>query len=128
MTATILLIEEDEDVTFLLSRCLDKYGFNVIASNNSVKGIQLVRDHSPKTVIMGLMMPEMDGWQTCKEIRRFSKVPIIIFSPLSEASSISSVLDAGADYFLVKPVSIITLVSYLKNTVRCSGYDRRIML
>ncbi len=127
MTATILLIDDDKDITYLLGRCLNKYGYDVITSNHSGEGVQLARDHDPKTIIMDLMMPEMDGWQVCREIRSFSNVPIIIFSALSEANTITSALDAGADYFLVKPVSITTIVAYLRNAINCSGRARSLM-
>jgi DNA-binding response OmpR family regulator len=61
------------------------------------------------------MMPELDGRQVCTEIRKFSKVPIIIFSAFSEPDMIASVLDAGADYFLIKPASINMLITHIKN-------------
>ena len=80
MNNTILLIDDDEVETGLMSRLLNRFGFEVIVSNNSLEGLQLVSECDPAMVILDLMMPEMSGWEVCKEIRQFSDVHILIFS------------------------------------------------
>ncbi len=64
------------------------------------------------------MMPDMDGWQVCKATREFSSVPILILSALDEPSIVASVLDIGADDFLVKPVPSAVLIAHLNKLVR----------
>jgi DNA-binding response OmpR family regulator len=118
MSTKILLIDDEQEITSLLSRVLNKYGFDAITANSSVEGIQSVRENGPDTVILDLMMPDLNGKQVCAEIRKFSSVPIIIFSAFSEPDMIESVLDAGANFFLSKPASIPTLISHIKNAVQ----------
>jgi DNA-binding response OmpR family regulator len=64
------------------------------------------------------MMPDMDGWEVCKAIRKFSNVSILILSALNDPRMVASVLDAGADDFLVKPVPSSVLVAHLRKMVR----------
>jgi len=68
-------------------------------------------------VLMDLMMPRMDGWKTCKAIRGFSSVPIIILSALDEPGMVATALDAGADDYLVKPVTSGELMAHIQRLV-----------
>ena len=78
----------------------------------------MIKEHSPRLVILDLMMPDMDGWQVCKAARDFTNVPILILSALDEPSIVASVLDLGADDFLVKPVPSAVLVAHLNKLGR----------
>ena len=80
MTTKIIVIDDDTAVTDLLSVLLKSHGFEVRATNNSTEGLSLIRDENFDLVILDLMMPEMDGWEICKEVRSFSDVPIIVLS------------------------------------------------
>jgi len=102
MTTKIMVIDDDTAVTDLLSVLLKSNGFDVQVANNSNEGLNLVRDEKFDLVILDLMMPEMDGWEICKEVRSFSQVPIIVLSALNDPSMVASVLDAGADDYLTK--------------------------
>jgi two-component system KDP operon response regulator KdpE len=115
MPTKILLIDDDQGITGLLSRALSRSGFEVMATNNSSEGVRWARTYCPDIVITDLMMPEMNGWEVCKKIRTFSYVPIIVSSARNEPHVIASVLDAGADRYLVKPYSVGTLVAYIKS-------------
>ncbi len=64
------------------------------------------------------MMPGMDGWQVCSEVRKFSSVPIVIFSALDNPGLVASALDAGADDYLVKPVPSGVLIAHLNKLTR----------
>jgi DNA-binding response OmpR family regulator len=66
------------------------------------------------------MMPDMDGWAVCKEIRRFNDLPILILSALNDPIQIASILDAGADDYLTKPVASSVLLAHIKRLVRRS--------
>ncbi|MBK8420712.1 response regulator [Candidatus Villigracilis saccharophilus] len=74
----------------------------------------------PDVVLLDLMMPDQDGWQVCKSIRVFSNIPILILSAVNDPSIVASVLDAGADDFLVKPVPSGVLVAHIRKMVRQS--------
>ena len=118
MTTKVLVIDDDTAITELLSMLLKTHGFDVITSNSGHEGIQLVKDANPNIVLLDLMMPDKDGWEVCKAVRMFDNVPILILSAINDPSMIASVLDAGADDYLVKPVPSGTLVAHIKKLIR----------
>ncbi|MFH2039225.1 MAG: response regulator [Chloroflexota bacterium] len=118
MLTKVLVIDDDPDMTDLLSLLLKASGFEVLVCNYGEKGIQLTHDFSPNVIILDLMMIGMDGWQVCAAIREFSSIPILILTALDNPEIIVSALDAGADDFLTKPVSSSLLVSRLKTLTR----------
>ena len=121
MTKNIIVIDDDTAVTDLLSVLLRSHGFDVQATNNSVEGLGFIRDQNFDLVILDLMMPEMDGWEICKEVRSFSQVPIIVLSALNDPSMIASVLDAGADDYLTKPTPSRILVAHINRITKRNG-------
>ena len=121
MPKTILTIDDDVAITELLSMLLQSHGYNVITANSGESGVRTIQDKFPDVVILDLMMPGMDGWQVCKQTRRFSNVPILVLSALDDPSMIASALDAGADDYLVKPVSSNILVAHINKLIRRTG-------
>jgi DNA-binding response OmpR family regulator len=121
MTTKIIVIDDDTAVTDLLSVLLRSHGFDVRVTNNSAEGLGFIRDEQFDLVILDLMMPEMDGWEICKEVRAFSQVPIIVLSALNDPSMVASVLDAGADDYLTKPTPSRILVAHINRLTRRSG-------
>ena len=117
MATKILVIDDDTAITELLSMLLKTHGFEVITTNSGCEGIQLVREASPNVVLLDLMMPDKDGWEVSKAVRKFSNVPIVILSAINDPGMIASILDAGADDYLVKPVPSGTLVAHIKKLV-----------
>jgi two-component system OmpR family response regulator len=69
-------------------------------------------------VILDLLMPELDGWEVCEEIRKSTDVPILILSALGSPGSVAQALDVGADDYLIKPVHASLLASRLRTLVR----------
>jgi DNA-binding response OmpR family regulator len=118
MKLKVLTIDDDSSMTDLLSLLLCSYGLDVISANNGEKGLQLVCNEKPDLIMLDLTMPGVDGWQVCKAIRSFSKVPIIILSALDDPAIISSALDAGADDYLVKPIPSSVLIAHINNLTR----------
>jgi DNA-binding response OmpR family regulator len=118
MPTKILVIDDDIAITELMSMLLKTHGFEVLTSNISMEGVELARRFSPSVVLLDLMMPDMDGWQVCGAIRSFSNIPILILSAINDPSVVASVLDAGADDFLVKPVPSSVLVAHIRKMVR----------
>ncbi len=118
MNPVVLLIDDDPAMTELLSVFLKANGFDALIANNGREGLSLLRERSPRLVILDLMMPDMDGWQVCKAAREFTSVPILILSALDEPSIVASVLDMGADDFLTKPCPSAVLVAHLRKLVR----------
>lgn len=120
-TTKIIVIDDDTAVTDLLAVILRTHGFDVRVTNNSTDGMNLIRDEKFDLVILDLMMPEMDGWELCKEVRSFSQVPIIVLSALNDPSMVASVLDAGADDYLTKPTPSRILVAHINRLIRRNG-------
>jgi DNA-binding response OmpR family regulator len=114
----ILVIDDDIAITELMSMLLKTFGFEVTTTNIAEEGLRLVHEFEPHIILLDLMMPDIDGWQVCKRIRKTSNVPILVLSALNEPRMVASVLDAGADDFLVKPVPSGVLVANIKKLLR----------
>lgn len=114
----VLVIDDDPAMTELLSLLLRPAATEIFTANSGLDGISLVKAKSPDVIILDLMMPEMDGYEVCQEIRTFSKMPILILSALDMPGMVSKALDAGADDYLIKPVTSGILVAHLKNLLR----------
>jgi DNA-binding response OmpR family regulator len=118
MVIKILVIDDDTAITELLNMLLRTHGFEVITTNSGCEGIQLAMDANPNVVLLDLMMPDKDGWEVSKAVRKFSDVPILILSAINDPSMIASILDAGADDYLVKPVPSGMLIAHIKKLMR----------
>jgi len=114
----ILIIDDDPASTELIRILLASFPAEVISTNLPAEGIDLAKKLKPDLILLALWMPEMDGRQVCKAIRRSSSVPILILSALDSPETIAEVLDAGADDYLIKPVSQNILHAYIKKFLR----------
>jgi len=128
MTTKILVIDDDIAITELMSMLLRTHGFEVLTTNSGAEGVKLVREKLPNVVLLDLMMPDLDGWQVSKAVRAFSNVPILILSAINDPAMVASVLDAGADDFLVKPVPSSVLVANIRKMVRQTGTQEKLAL
>jgi DNA-binding response OmpR family regulator len=118
MNLKVLAIDDDHAMTELLTLLLKTHGFNVVTANTGEDGVSLALKETPDVIILDLMMPGMDGWQVCNQIRTFSIVPILVFSALDSPGMVASALDAGADDYLVKPVPSGVLIAHLTKLTR----------
>ncbi len=118
MTLQVLLIDDDPDVAVTLRTLLRGQDFDIQPVFSGREGIDTCREEDPDVVILDLLMPELDGWKVCEEIRQFSDVPILILSALGSPGSVAQALDAGADDYLIKPVHASLLASRLRTLVR----------
>jgi DNA-binding response OmpR family regulator len=114
----VLVIDDDKEMTDMLKVILEPNTFDVVAANSSVLGIDLVRQVKPEVVVLDLLMPDMDGWQVCKEIRKFSQVPILVLSAVSKPGMVARALDEGADDYLLKPMPSSMLIAHIKKLAR----------
>lgn len=108
----------------MLSVILEPKTFDVVAANNSIQGIDQVRQVKPDVVVLDLLMPDMDGWQVCKEIRKFSQVPILVLSAISKPGMVARALDEGADDYLLKPMPSSMLIAHIKKLARRSKAEQ----
>jgi DNA-binding response OmpR family regulator len=120
----ILVIDDDPAMTELLKLLLRPTGAKILAANEGKTGIEIAKEAIPSIIILDLMMPEMDGWQVCKEIRKFSDCPILILSALDSPGMVAAALDAGADDYLIKPVMSGVLIAHINTLVRRSNLEK----
>ncbi len=114
----ILVIDDDPNMTELLKLLLEPASSAILTANSGPEGIHLAKTQHPDMITLDLMMPDMSGWQVCKVVREFSKVPILILSALDSPGLVAAALDAGADDYLIKPVTSNVLVAHVKNLVK----------
>lgn len=117
-TKSILIVEDNRETSFLLSTYLEREGFDTISAFDGRQAIELARRHKPILVVLDLMLPQVDGWEVCREVRRSSDVPILILSAKGEAHERVLGLTMGADDYVVKPFSPEELVARVKNILR----------
>ncbi len=118
----ILLIDDDRALLWLLEQAFIKTGYQVCTADDGAEGLRQLFDQRPDVVILDVMMPTMDGWETCRRIRQLSNVPIIMFTGLgSEEANIRS-LKAGADDHLVKPLKLQVLLAKVEAMLRRAAF------
>ena len=114
----ILIAEDDKRTMSLLSAYLEREGYNTITANDGREALELARRHDPVFVILDLMLPHVDGWEVCREVRRSSDVPIMILSARGEAHERILGFSLGADDYVVKPFSPGEVVARVKTILR----------
>jgi DNA-binding response OmpR family regulator len=118
----ILVIDDDSAMTDLLTLLLQSVASNFYTANSGNEGIRLAKEFPPQLIILDLMMPDMAGWEVCSAIRKFNSNPILVVSAMDDPSVIAKVLNAGADDYLIKPVTKSILMACVnKFTRRLSG-------
>jgi DNA-binding response OmpR family regulator len=116
----ILVIDDDPAMTDLIRLVLEPTEAKVILAHSGEYGLQKLKDDNPDIVILDLVMPGMDGWQVCEQIRSISRVPIMILSVLDNPGLVARALDMGADDYLIKPVKSAVLIAHINNLTRRS--------
>jgi DNA-binding response OmpR family regulator len=106
MTRTVLLVDDDETLTSLLSFALDRDGFAVSVARDGAEAIRMAGHSRPDLVILDVMMPGVDGWETCTRLRQQADVPIMILSARGTEQDVVRGLSLGADDYLKKPFAV----------------------
>jgi DNA-binding response OmpR family regulator len=114
----ILIVEDDKKTASLVSLYLEREGFKTIVAHDGRRGLELAKRYSPEFVILDLMLPKLDGWEVCRQLRQFSDVPIIMLTAREEEVDRISGLTLGADDYVVKPFSPRELVARVKAILR----------
>jgi DNA-binding response OmpR family regulator len=117
-TGPVLIVEDDKKTASLLVLYLEREGFRVLVAYDGVEALELAERHNPAFVILDLMLPELDGWEVCRRLRKSSDVPILILSAREEEIDRISGLTLGADDYVVKPFSPRELVARVKAILR----------
>jgi len=114
----ILIIDDDALLRRLMEYPLSEEGANVILATNGKDGLRQFYSEKPDLVILDVMMPEMDGWETCKNIRQLSDVPIMMVTARGKEDDIIRGLDLGADDYITKPFQVKVLVARVRAALR----------
>jgi len=114
----ILIIDDDPSLTDLLKLILAPTQAEIQHACNGDQGLGILKEYCPDIILLDYMMPELDGLQTTRKIRKVSATPILILSVLDDPVMLSKVLDEGADDYLIKPISRGVLIAHINNLVR----------
>ncbi|MCL4262437.1 MAG: response regulator transcription factor [Anaerolineae bacterium] len=115
---TILIIDDDISLCQILDITFTVEGAFVITANDGREGLQKFFAHRPDLVVLDVNMPHMDGWETCRQIRLLSDVPIIMLTTLQGDQEMVRGLDAGADDFITKPFNADVLLARTRAVLR----------
>lgn len=114
----ILIIDDDVNICELLRLYLEKEGFSTQTATDGLKAIDVFKSASPDLVLLDIMLPGLDGWQICREIRKFSQVPIIMLTAKGETFDKVLGLELGADDYITKPFEPKEVIARIKAVLR----------
>jgi DNA-binding response OmpR family regulator len=114
----VLIVEDDKKTASLVALYLEREGFQTVAAYDGQEAIELAERHEPIFVILDLMLPVVDGWEVCRQIRQSSDVPILMLTARGEEVDRVSGLTLGADDYVIKPFSPRELVARVKAILR----------
>lgn len=119
----ILIIEDDQKMSALVAHYLKKESMQPQFASDGLQALKMIREKRPALILLDIMLPHMDGWEVCREIRKFSKVPIIMLSARNEIIDKVMGLNLGADDYLTKPFESHELIARIKAVLRRAYQD-----
>jgi DNA-binding response OmpR family regulator len=114
MKEKILIVDDEERMRKLIAAYLKKQGYEPLEAENGLEGLKLFENERVHLVILDVMMPVMDGWTACKEIRKTSNVPIIFLTAKGEDEDKLLGFEFGTDHYLTKPFDMRVLLAHIK--------------
>lgn len=114
----ILVVDDDTNICELLRLYLEKEGYVVKIVNDGVSAINAFKQENPDLMLLDIMIPKLDGWQVCREIRKFSDKPIIMLTAKGETFDKVLGLELGADDYVTKPFDTKEVVARIKAVLR----------
>ncbi len=123
MSKKILIVEDEANIRELLRLYLEREGYTVAEAGNGVEGVKLWKTEKPDMILLDVMMPVMDGWSVCREIRETSDVPIIMITAKGETADRVSGLEMGADDYIVKPLEMPEVIARVRAVFRRMAPD-----
>ncbi|MDO5969584.1 two-component regulator propeller domain-containing protein [Flavivirga aquimarina] len=125
---TILIVENEEDVQNFLTISLSEH-YNIIIANNGVEGLEKIKSSKPHLVISDVMMPEMNGFELCNEIKKdveICHIPVLLLTALGDSENLIKGLEFGADEYISKPFSLkhleLRIDKLIKNNIKLKEY------
>ncbi len=118
LASPILIVEDDHNTSKLVATYLEREGFVTIAAYDGEEALRQARLREPGFVILDVMLPKVDGWEVCRQLRKFSDVPVLMLTAREEEMDRVMGLSLGADDYVVKPFSPRELVERVKAILR----------
>lgn len=116
----VLIVEDDPNTAALVATYLEREGFDSLTTGDGGVALTMARTHRPGFVILDVMLPGADGWEVCRELRKFSDVPVLMLTAREEEIDRILGLSLGADDYVIKPFSPRELVERVKAILRRS--------
>jgi DNA-binding response OmpR family regulator len=110
----ILVVDDDPAIVKLISHNLEIAGYRVLTAGDGERAMREIRDHKPSLVLLDVLLPGLDGFGVCEEIREFSDVPIMMITVKGTLEDVVRGLDMGADDYVAKPFDVNVLVARVK--------------
>ena len=114
----ILVVDDDKNMCDLLRMYLEKEGYAVTMAHNGIDAVNTFNSENPDLVLLDIMLPQLDGWQVCREIRKTSETPIIMVTAKDETFDKVLGLELGADDYVTKPFDTKEIVARIKAVLR----------
>jgi DNA-binding response OmpR family regulator len=121
----LLVIDDEPDTVTLLKHFLLREGFDVAGASNGREALNKLNEVQPSLILLDMMMPEMDGWQTIDKVQEISDIPIIILSAMNQTDSIIRALQMGADDYITKPFNQAEVVARIESVLRRAGSRKK---
>lgn len=118
MKHKILIVDDDLNICELLRLYLEKDGFETIVANDGVQAVEYNTKYTPDLILLDIMLPKLDGWQVCREIRKSSETPIIMLTAKGEVFDKILGLELGADDYVTKPFETKEVIARIKAVLR----------
>jgi len=117
----ILIVDDDQNICELLRLYIEKENYDVAIANTGKQALNLFNSFHPDLILLDIMLPELDGWQVCREIRKTSQCPIIMLTAKGEVFDKVLGLELGADDYVVKPFETKEVIARIKAVLRRIG-------
>lgn len=114
----ILVVDDDKNICDLLRMYLEKEGYAVVMAHNGIDAVNAFNAENPDLILLDIMLPQLDGWQVCREVRKTSEVPIIMLTAKDEVFDKVLGLELGADDYVTKPFDTKEIVARIKAVLR----------
>jgi DNA-binding response OmpR family regulator len=122
----IMVIEDEGDTIYLLKNILRMAGYNVLSASGGEEALQKIGSQEPDLILLDLMMPDMDGWETFEYIRKMTETPVIFISALSSKEHIIKGLRTGVDDYITKPFHNEEVVERVRAVLRRAGRAKEV--
>ena len=117
---TVLVVDDEVRILRILQRVLELEGYQVVTAQNGKAALNVFDKETPELVLLDVMMPDVNGYTVCQQIREFSQIPIIMVTAKDSDEEIVQGLNAGADDYVTKPFSASELVARVRAVLRRS--------